>query len=435
VQRLASIGSVAVAVLACTSKPPDRLAHPVARSHLVLRGYAMSASAERPDVRGWCAAEAGDADAALDHLAHVRGSVVPDLAAAIPFDVPFILAARDGKAAESLLQTHGMDTVQVLDNLAAAYVEVGRDDDAVIINRRAIEFAGRTIDAAYCHRATKDVLLGHADLEALVAATQASSDATCRELIHALQCAIARRCEDYSLDRSGNIRAALLVAAYDSWPGVPADYRTWRELVYRVDLARQLEAAVQLGRAALPAMMRASTCTVEQVAEMRDHAVHLDIPELRELTVELCNRIAQLSPEETIAHMRRDGHVVVSTTPSQQRAPRHTAHENHLPEPAPRSVAPDELERLRVRLGGPVRPDTATERGMIEDGVRRVAASFKTCVDEWGGVMYVALLKSSGYRDYDAEIEDDIWNWQYVPYEVNGRRVPVCSATTRIYSH
>ena len=42
-------------------------------------------------------------------------------------------------------------------------------------------------------------------------------------------------------------------------------------------------------------------------------------------------------------------------------------------------------------------------------------------------------LKSTGYPGYDQTLQNAILAWQFRPYEVDGKPVPVCTAVTFVY--
>jgi hypothetical protein len=105
------------------------------------------------------------------------------------------------------------------------------------------------------------------------------------------------------------------------------------------------------------------------------------------------------------------------------------------PPPAPpQNVAPQVLEALRIAGTKLIEPDDATKKQIAASGKTRVVASFKLCVTSAGEIAAVSLLKSSGFPSYDQTLGAGMRDWQYKPYFVNGRAVPVCTAVTFIYS-
>jgi len=223
-------------------------------------------------LRGWCVAVNGDADGALDHFARVRGSVVSGLAAALVYDVPFVLCEQTADVAERLLDKHTWNDVALLDVLAATYVEIGRDDDARVINQRAIAFArGRTSDAAFCHRGARAVLLG-GRLDVLEAEKAKSKDGTCVELIDALACLVKRDCLAYWNEQGHDTREIALWQLYVDWPTTTVSSRRWMDFVELAEDARPLADAETWGHAALIEAIKASTCSKTELEVFRIHA-------------------------------------------------------------------------------------------------------------------------------------------------------------------
>ena len=106
------------------------------------------------------------------------------------------------------------------------------------------------------------------------------------------------------------------------------------------------------------------------------------------------------------------------------------------PPPPPRSphnVPPTLLEGYRIAGNQAIAPDDLTKVAIARAGRERLIGSLKLCVDETGAVTIITLLKSTGFPDYDAKLEREMWQWRYKPYEVNGRPVRVCTAITFIY--
>jgi len=108
----------------------------------------------------------------------------------------------------------------------------------------------------------------------------------------------------------------------------------------------------------------------------------------------------------------------------------------------PRTIQPSELDKLRIKGEKNILPDEA-DKLAIESAARisgetgigvRLIASIKMCVDRTGKVSHVRVLKSSGYPGYDHKLQTEVMGWQYRPYEVDGKAVPVCTAITFIYT-
>jgi hypothetical protein len=108
--------------------------------------------------------------------------------------------------------------------------------------------------------------------------------------------------------------------------------------------------------------------------------------------------------------------------------------------PASRNVAPTEIDKLRIKGDPNIMPDEA-DKHAIESAFRlsgesrdaRLIASLKFCIDRTGKVSHVRQLKSSGYPGYDQKLQNEVIAWQYRPYKVDGKPVPVCTAVTFVY--
>ena len=105
------------------------------------------------------------------------------------------------------------------------------------------------------------------------------------------------------------------------------------------------------------------------------------------------------------------------------------------PPPAPpQNIPPTMLEGNRIAGNKFIVPDVQTKADIAASGKDKVVGSFKLCVDDTGTVSQVTKLKSTGFLAYDTAIETEMQTWQYRPYQVNGKAVPVCTAVTFIYS-
>lgn len=96
-----------------------------------------------------------------------------------------------------------------------------------------------------------------------------------------------------------------------------------------------------------------------------------------------------------------------------------------------RNITPRDLDALRIKGEKNIMPDPFVQRSMV--GETRVVAAIKLCVDATGKVGRVILLKSSGYPAYDEKIVTETKAWEYKPYVIDGKPVPVCTALTFIY--
>ena len=97
-------------------------------------------------------------------------------------------------------------------------------------------------------------------------------------------------------------------------------------------------------------------------------------------------------------------------------------------------LPPTLLETVRVKGDKYIVPDDATKRDIGRSGKDKVIGSYKLCVDVNGDVASVKMLKSTGFPGYDFKIVDEMKQWGYRPYMINGAAVPVCTAVTFIYT-
>jgi hypothetical protein len=256
-------------------------------------------------LRAWCAAANHDVDTALGKLAALRGTAVFGIPAAIKLDVPFIVCELPAKEAERTLAKYQLDNVDILDNLAATYVELGRDDDARVINKRAIEYATQQSDASLCRRATRAILLSDRDVAPKQVvelkrwkATEARADATCVKLVHALECWLERdSCDGYLADAGYDLRERHVLWAYTHWPLDKTGWAGWIQIPQKLVLAPPGERADLLGVAAIEAAVRVSRCEPSNLAAVRDYADYFR----SFATVDRTDKLAHITRDECIA--------------------------------------------------------------------------------------------------------------------------------------
>jgi len=70
---------------------------------------------------------------------------------------------------------------------------------------------------------------------------------------------------------------------------------------------------------------------------------------------------------------------------------------------------------------------------MVKQGITRPTVMAKLCLSEAGVPISVQIMKSSGYPEADSKIKNEMEQWRYRPYMVNGRAVPTCTAVTFNY--
>jgi cysteine-rich repeat protein len=71
---------------------------------------------------------------------------------------------------------------------------------------------------------------------------------------------------------------------------------------------------------------------------------------------------------------------------------------------------------------------------MVRAGEKRAVGAVKMCLTREGTVRSLAILRSTGYSEYDQLLLGRMRGWLYRPYELSsGARVPVCTVVTFIY--
>jgi hypothetical protein len=105
-----------------------------------------------------------------------------------------------------------------------------------------------------------------------------------------------------------------------------------------------------------------------------------------------------------------------------------------MPASAGQMVAPSILETRRVKGSILIVPDDMDKWKMAERRLTRIMHSSKLCIDVEGHIASVTMLRASGLPSYDKMIHDRIKEWEYSPFEINGKPAPVCTAVTIIYN-
>lgn len=227
-------------------------------------------------LRGWCSALAGDVQAACAALAPLVGSATPRIADAVKIDLANILAEH-GRAddAERWLNRYHIASSALYDRLAANYVEVGTTDDAVAMNRLAIDSDANPSLADRCIRLAREIVLGGsrdslalADLRELARRGRALTlrgDDTCVKLDAKLRCWARDDCNDFLIPLHTS-RDALrtLQAARERWPNVVTAAQ-WQEIAEQALFASSTDGALALAIAAFENQMRMrGTCHPNQ---------------------------------------------------------------------------------------------------------------------------------------------------------------------------
>jgi hypothetical protein len=260
------------------------LANGVSWQKLCERGVHKRVSATERELlsylHGWCDVLKRDVDGACMHLVPLLGSVQLGLSAAVRQDLANILVdSGSADAAEHYLSTHDIRDVELLDLLAANFVEIGKPEGALELNRRAMGVDYRAPDEATCRRLTRQIVLAndgeHAPaFEALSAlATKPKvPDPLCVRLFHKVACwrtpGIA--CRLYLADEGLNGQTtSSLLEAYYRWPEKAGAWE-WSAIADTASSAMPLPGAAELAVVANEAAAQASPrCTRERSAAIR----------------------------------------------------------------------------------------------------------------------------------------------------------------------
>lgn len=226
-------------------------------------------------LRAWCHLARRETDAALDALEPLLHSVVSQLAPAIPLDISNILVdAGDADRAERSLAKHRLYRADILDLVAATYVEVGRNDDAYEINERAMDNDSRASAKTQCRRLTRKIVLSPpvaratplALLDGLADTTQ---DPTCVRLAHELDCwtVPASGCAGYFADQGIPAQSVGVLLAYYTWPYGPATFKQWWMVANAAVSALPTHGAHELAVTALESTLRTTSCDADRPLE------------------------------------------------------------------------------------------------------------------------------------------------------------------------
>jgi hypothetical protein len=101
------------------------------------------------------------------------------------------------------------------------------------------------------------------------------------------------------------------------------------------------------------------------------------------------------------------------------------------PTTSARQIAPEALEDRRLTGTLAITPPDA-ERDRLRPGSRWIASA-QVCIDGGGEVERLALLRRSGLPGWDRRLCEEIQQWRYQPYQIEGRPVAACTAVTFVY--
>jgi hypothetical protein len=92
------------------------------------------------------------------------------------------------------------------------------------------------------------------------------------------------------------------------------------------------------------------------------------------------------------------------------------------------------VEAKRIAGNKLIAPDSQTKLAISHSHEWKLTGTFRLCLDEQGSVADVLPVRSTGYASYDRAIISQIHAWQYSPFVVDGKSVPVCTSVTFIYT-
>jgi hypothetical protein len=189
----------------------------------------------------WCTADEADA---LYQLGLLRHTAIFGIAAAITPDIARIVVSHGSSVdVEGLLtRAHLLDAATV-DLVAASYLELGRQGDALAMTELASQVDHVLTDATRCHRLVRAIasttgaaqddaaarlhVLGTPDPDKQMGVVQPRApDATCKQLDSDVTC---WRNPSLECARPGtDSTAESLLAAYGRWPTVEASFDDWK---------------------------------------------------------------------------------------------------------------------------------------------------------------------------------------------------------------
>lgn len=223
----------------------------------------------------WCHVLFHDLDAAVGGLEPLQRSTVRAIARTIHIDLANILVSEaDADHAERVLARHKIDKPELYDVLAATYAELGKLDDALVLNARALESYADTMTR--CRRLARHVALGATEALGKLSKIQTSD---CRPISAALRCWASpdTGCADHFSMSGIDHRTAHVLAAFHAWPKAPAGPFDWLRVVQRVRSGLGIPPADDVAVTALETALRASACDSDWVAAISKLASELDV--------------------------------------------------------------------------------------------------------------------------------------------------------------
>jgi len=216
---------------------------------------------------GWCAAEQHDVELAVRELAPLMRSPVPGIANGAPVDMVNVLVeSEDADHATQILADQQLRDPHLWDLLAAAYFEVGKNDDALSVTTTAMQLDPTPAPAATCHRLARALLLGPESLRQLLLEQLAGMtrdprhvDPTCEYLAAAVPCAVESECRKYYANEHLHGDEVYIALLYNRWSG-QRDWSGWIDYAWEARRMLAANGAQELTFAAIDAAVITSDC-------------------------------------------------------------------------------------------------------------------------------------------------------------------------------
>jgi hypothetical protein len=99
----------------------------------------------------------------------------------------------------------------------------------------------------------------------------------------------------------------------------------------------------------------------------------------------------------------------------------------------PEIVPPGVIEGRLLSGNTHIEAPDAVRVDMLHAGLRQLVGAFKLCIDAAGRVSHLSVIDTTDYPAYDRKLISEMRQWRYVPYEIGGQPMPVCTAITVVY--
>jgi periplasmic protein TonB len=99
----------------------------------------------------------------------------------------------------------------------------------------------------------------------------------------------------------------------------------------------------------------------------------------------------------------------------------------------PEIVPPGVIEGRLLSGNTHIEAPDSVRVDMLHAGLRQLVGTFKLCIDARGHVSGLSIIATTDYPAYDHKLMSEMKRWRYVPYEIGGEPVPVCTAITVVY--